>query len=256
VSAVGAEARRFVRGQHNGVLSTLSLRLPGHPFGSVAPFVTDQEGRPVILISALAEHTRNLEADPRVSLIVQPFTPDMQEAGRVTLVGRAERLPEDEVTVQAGVSAAHAKPAQAGGLSLQDGPAPRYLRYLPRAEAYLDLPDFRFYRIRPERVRYIGGFGKIHWVEAGAYLAPASALAGQEAGILAHMNAEHAQALRGCCRRCHGATVQTAAMIGIDGDGFDMRADGRLLRFDFPRFVHDAAEARAALTALLQECRA
>jgi hypothetical protein len=83
---------RFVRGQHSGVLSTLSQRVEGFPFGSVAPFMLDHTGCPVILISTLAEHTKNIAADPRVSLIVQPYSPDMQVAGRVTVLGRAQRL--------------------------------------------------------------------------------------------------------------------------------------------------------------------
>jgi len=231
MSDLGNEARRFVRGQQNGVLATLSQRLPGYPFGSVAPFVLDQQGRPVILISSLAEHTRNIEADPRVSLIVQPFSPDMQEAGRVTLVGRAERLPD------------------------KDALGPRYLRYLPQAAAYFALHDFAFYRIEPERIRYIGGFGKIHWIEAAAYLAPANALAEAEAGILEHMNRDHADALLDYCRHFQGVTPQAVEMIGIDGDGFDLRADGRILRFDFSEPIVDAAGARQALVEMVQRCR-
>jgi hypothetical protein len=77
-SELGDEARRFARGQQSGVLSTLSLRLEGYPFGSVSPFILDHAGRPVILISDIAEHTKNIEADPRVSIIVQPYSTDMQ----------------------------------------------------------------------------------------------------------------------------------------------------------------------------------
>lgn len=232
MSELGAEARRFVRGQRNGVLSTISRRVEGFPFGSVAPFVADHAGRPVILISDLAEHTRNLQADPRVSLIVQPFTADMQEAGRVTILGRAQRLES------------------------KDALGPRYLRHFPKAEAYLDMHDFAFWRIEPERIRYIGGFGKIHWVEPVAYLLPDGALAEQEAGILDHMNADHAHSLLEYCRHVHGVEAQTAEMIGIDPDGFDVRADDRVLRFDFPAPIADAQGARTALVDLARQCRA
>ncbi|TCS74048.1 hypothetical protein EDC61_101272 [Sulfuritortus calidifontis] len=231
MTELGNEARRFVRGQHNGVLCTISQRIAGYPFGSVAPFILDAQGRPVVLISTLAEHTRNIVADPRVSLIVQPFTPDMQGAGRVTLVGRAERLES------------------------KDALGPRYLRYFPQAEAYLAMHDFAFYRIGPERIRYIGGFGKIHWIEAAAYLAGANHLAEAEAGILDHMNREHSDALFEYCRHFHGATPEAVEMIGIDGDGFDCRADGRVLRFDFPQAIVDAGGARQALVEMVQQCR-
>ncbi|OYY94230.1 MAG: pyridoxamine 5'-phosphate oxidase [Hydrogenophilales bacterium 28-61-23] len=222
----GAEARRFVRGQHSGVLSTISQRVEGFPFGSVAPFILDQAGCPIILISTLAEHTKNIDADPRVSLIVQPYSPDMQVAGRVTLLGRAQRL---------------ADKSELGA---------RYLRFHPQAESYFGMHDFNFYRIEPVRIRYIGGFGKIHWVEPEQYLFAESALAAQETGILEHMNTDHAENLRAYCRHVHGVETTQAAMIGIDPDGFDVRGDETVLRFDFPAPVTDTQQARHALVAL------
>lgn len=232
MSELGTEARRFLRGQGNGVLSTLSQRLAGYPFGSVAPYVADQAGRPVILISTLAEHTKNIQADPRVSLIVQPFMPDMQETGRVTVIGRAQRLAD------------------------KDRLGPRYLRYFPKAEAYLAMHDFAFYRIEPVRIRYIGGFGKIHWVEPQDYLLADGKLEEEEAAIVAHMNADHAHTLRDYCRHVHQVDPRAVDMLGMDGDGFDVRADGRLLRFDLPVSVTDAASARSALVALARQGQA
>ncbi|MCU0840332.1 MAG: pyridoxamine 5'-phosphate oxidase family protein [Thiobacillaceae bacterium] len=231
MSELGEEARRLVRGQRNGVLSTLSQRLAGYPFGSVAPFVLDHPGRPVILVSGLAEHTRNMLADPRVSLIVQPCAEDMQQAGRVTLLGEAERLPDKE------------------------GFAPRYLRHQPQAEVYLDMADFAFYRVEPARVRFIGGFGKIHWIEPSAYLANAARLAVEEEDLLAELNAAHRHDLVACCRQVRGIETDAAELIGVDPDGCDVRAAGRLLRFDFPASVSDARGVRAALTDLARRGR-
>ncbi len=133
----GDDARCFVRSQHSGVLSTISQRVDGFPFGSVAPFILDHSGCPVILISTLAEHTKNIDADSRVSLIVQPYSPDMQVAGRVTVLGRALRL-SDKTEL-----------------------GPRYLRFHPQAESYFAMHDFSFYRIEPVRIRFIGGFGNV-----------------------------------------------------------------------------------------------
>ena len=231
MSGHGAEARRFTRGQHSGVLSTISKRIEGFPFGSVAPFILDHAGRPAILISTLAEHTKNIDADPRVSLIVQPYSPDMQVTGRVTLLGRAERL---------------ADKSELG---------PRYLRFHPQAADYFAMHDFSFYRIEPVRLRWIGGFGRIHWVEPADYLAAPGTLAEQEAGILEHMNADHAENLRAYCRHVHGLETTGADMIGIDPDGFDVRADGQRLRFDFDAPVSDAQGARAALVDLARAAR-
>ena len=222
----GETARRFVRAHQSGVLSTISQRVEGFPFGSVAPFMLDQTGCPVILISTLAEHTKNIDADPRVSLIVQPYSPDMQIAGRVTLLGRARRLDDKSAL------------------------GPRYLRFHPQAESYFAMHDFHFYRIEPVRVRFIGGFGKIHWVEPAQYLLPDTALTAQENDILDHMNADHADTLRAYCRQVHGLETPQATMIGIDPDGFDVRAKAQILRFDFDVAVMDAQQARRALIEL------
>lgn len=232
MSELGTEARHLARAQQQAVLSTLSLRLEGHPFGSVAPYVLDHAGRPVILISDLAEHTHNLKADPRCSLIVQPFSPDMQTAGRVTVVGHAERLPD------------------------KDALGPRYLRYHPQARDYFAMHDFAFWRIEPVRIRYIGGFGRIHWIDPEAYLLAEGPLAAQEADILAHMNADHRQNLKDYCRHVHGVASEAVEMVGIDPDGFDVRADGHLLRFEFAAPITNADEARAALVELARRCRA
>lgn len=228
----GDAARCFVRSQHSGVLSTLSQRVEGYPFGSVAPFMLDHAGCPVILISTLAEHTKNIAADPRVSLIVQPYSPDMQVAGRVTLLGRAQQLDDKSAL------------------------GPRYLRFHPQAESYFAMHDFSFYRIEPVRIRYIGGFGRIHWVEPAQYLLSESALSEQEADILAHMNSDHAENLCAYCRHVHGIETAQAKMIGIDPDGFDVRAEERILRFDFAQPIRDAQQARQALVALAQAARA
>ncbi|HEX8979367.1 MAG TPA: DUF2470 domain-containing protein [Parasulfuritortus sp.] len=232
MSEQGDEARRFTRGQTSGVLSTISKRLEGFPFGSVSPFILDHAGRPVILISEIAEHTKNIDADPRVSIIVQPYAADMQTTGRVTVIGRAERL-DDKDTL-----------------------GPRYLRYFPQAEGYFAMHDFHFYRVEPVKIRWIGGFGRIFWVDPEAYLSAAGTLAEVEDGILAHMNADHADMLRNCCRHFHGIETPEARMIGIDPDGFDVRAGERILRFAFETPVANAEEARTALVAMAGLCRA
>jgi putative heme iron utilization protein len=229
MSEPGTEARRFVRTHPHGVLSTLSKRLDGFPFGSITPFVTDQTGAPIILISTLAEHTRNIEADARVSLIVHPCAEDMQAAGRVTVIGNATRLPEKTAL------------------------GPRYLGYVPQAAQYFDMHDFYFYRIEPTAIRFIGGFGKIHWVEPASYAAPANQIAESEESVIQHMNQDHTDSLKAYCRHVYSQTPQHAEMIGIDCDGFDVRADGKVLRFEFDEPVLNASDARKALVRLSQK---
>ena len=91
---IAAQARRYLRAHRYGILSTLSQKLGGYPFGSLAPYVLDHAARPVILVSRLAEHTRNIDADPRVSLLVYESSGDPQAAARITLSGDAMTLEE------------------------------------------------------------------------------------------------------------------------------------------------------------------
>lgn len=225
------EACRFLRTSRNAILSTHSARLKGYPFGSVTPFVLDHDGKPVILISTLAEHTKNIAADPRVSLLVFSASDDMQAAGRLTLVGDAELAPKDDAQLRA-----------------------RYLRYFPQAAQYFDTHDFLFHRITIKQARYIGGFGKIAWIPAAALQPPANQLGEQETAILDHMNADHADSLRAYCRHVHGIAPADASMIGIDAFGFDVLADGKEWRFDFTAPITDAQSARAELVAMSKEC--
>jgi hypothetical protein len=227
--SLGREARRYLRTHRHGVLSTLSRALEGYPFGSIVPYVLDQQAVPVILISRLAEHTRNIHADPRVSLLVHEPGADVQAGARVTLMGRAQTVENPHEVRE------------------------RYVRFLPAARAYHDELDFDFYRIEPVTLRVVAGFGKIHWISREAYAPPANTLAPQEDEIIAHMNRDHARNLQGCCAHYHQRRPEKVEMIGIDCDGFDVRADGELLRFDFDPPVTDATRARAALVAMAQQ---
>lgn len=232
--SLGSEARRHLRAHRYGVLSTISRALEGYPFGSVTPFVLDAQAHPLIFVSRLAEHTRNIGADPRVSLLVHAHGEsgsNVQSDARVTLMGKACAI------------------EHAGGIS------ERYLRYFPAARGYLEL-DFDFYRIEPVTLRVVAGFGKIHWISREAYAPPGNALAEHENDIIAHMNRDHAHHLRDYCCFHHRRAVEAAEMIGIDCDGFDVRADEEILRFEFEHCVTDAAQARAALVAMAGKARA
>jgi putative heme iron utilization protein len=229
----GDEARRYLRHHLHGVLSTISKKLDGYPFGSVVPCVTDHAARPVILVSRLAEHTKNIEADPRVSLLVRDAAADAQESARLTIIGNARLVTDERAAPQA-----------------------RYLRYFPAAERLLALGDFSFFHIEAVTLRYIGGFGAIHWVSANSGAPPANVLAACEADIVAHMNADHAGALREYCRHFKQRRPAVVSMIGIDCDGFDLRADDEMMRFDFSQPITNAPTARAALKAMVAEARA
>ena len=229
----GDSARRLLRKGRFGALATSSQRLDGHPFATIVPYVLEHEGRPLVLISGLAEHTRNLQHDPRASLVVHAGEQDVLSAARVTCAGRAERL---------------------------DDPPPeivqRYLRYFPRAAALLSFGDFAFFHVEPIALHWVGGFGDIQWITADAYAAPASSLASTEADIVDHMNSDHAESLRDYCRFVHGREALDVEMVGVDCDGFDVRADEALLRFDFETPASTPEAVRSALVELGRRARA
>lgn len=225
-------SRQLLRAHRYGVLCTLSKKFHGHPFGSIAPYLVDHDGSLLILISTLAEHTKNIKHDRRVSLITHDQSNlDIQSQGRITVVGEAQ-----PVTDKPPVGA-------------------RYLRYHPEAQSYITLHDFSFYRILPQTLRYIGGFGRIHWVAANAYLVPPYPLIEQEADVIAHMNSDHRDTMRRYCRHMYQREVLDVEMLGIDCDGFDVRADGQNLRFDFGKMVLDAQQARDILVEMAQKTR-
>ncbi len=218
-----AEARRMLRAHRYGVLSTLSKKFDGFPFGSITPYLTDHDGSVLIFISALAEHTRNIRHDARVSLITHDQNdPRIQTQGRVTLMGNATPIAEREPY------------------------AGRWLRYFPETEQLFALGDFSFFRIVPLAVRHVAGFGQARWIMSH-FTVPPYPLMSQDEELLAQLNATHQDTLRRCLHM-RGVTAGRAQMIGIDCDGFDIDADGRVLRFGFDDFVTDADSALTELS--------
>jgi putative heme iron utilization protein len=217
------EARCLLRAHRYGVLSTLSKKFDGHPFGSIAPYLTDHDGSILLFISGLAEHTKNILNDPRVSLITHDQNdPRIQTQGRVTVVGKAEPLAEREPY------------------------AARWLRYFPENAQLFELGDFSFFRIEPQSVRHVAGFGQARWITSH-FTVPPYPLMAQEEDLLAQLNAGPQDELRRHLQ-LRGISAECVRMLGIDCDGFDIEADGRMLRFDFAEPVADAESALAALT--------
>lgn len=227
-----ANARRLLKAQSFGVLATQSAHVPGYPYGSLLPYVMSNDCEPIILISALAQHTHNIQKDHHVSLTVfDPYVPDVQAAPRITWLGNSSLLND------------------------ADGSAKkRYLRYFPSAERYFQLGDFKLYRIDLNRAHYIGGFGQIHWIEPSDLFLK-NALAEMEDGIIEHMNEDHKLALIDYCRAFKSVTVAEARMIGIDSEGFDMMGDDKRYRFEFDELITTAEDARKALVALVKKAR-
>ncbi|MEX2648171.1 MAG: DUF2470 domain-containing protein [Alphaproteobacteria bacterium] len=228
-------ARELIRAAATATLATLQSDAGGWPYGSLVQLATDARGRPILLLSDLAEHTRNLAADDRVSLLLdgtggldEPLT-----GARLSLQGRI---------------APSAEPADRA----------RYLRRFPGAALFADFKDFRFYRIEPVRGHLVAGFGRIHWIDAEKLVlesAMAEAAAALEVGVLDHMNADHADAVAPMAERIAGLPGQGAVLCGFDAEGCDVRVGARVGRIPFPAPVADAAAARATLAALARQAR-
>ncbi len=233
-------ARTLVYLGRVGTLSTLSVKHPGHPFGSIMPYALDGRGRPLFLISSMAMHTQNLQADRRASLFVtQPgWTGDPLAAGRVTLLGEVSRLPAAEI-------------AEARAT---------YLARHPNAAYWVDFEDFGFYSLEVADVYYVGGFAAMDWVLAEEYLAARSdPLADAAAGIIEHMNRDHPDALVTFARVLAGVAADEASMVSVDCLGFKLRIkSGQRLhsvRIAFPRDVRTAEECRTVLIEMLRAAR-
>jgi heme oxygenase (biliverdin-IX-beta and delta-forming) len=221
-------ARELFLEQSFGVLSTISLDVPGYPFGSVTPYCVDDECRPILYISTIAQHTKNILADSRVSLtVVEPATDsdDVQARSRVTCLGRATPVQD----------------------SASDEVRSRYIRYFPEAAAYDQTHDFLFFRLDLVRVRFIGGFGQIYWVEPDEFLARNPFSSAQQQRIIEHMNTDHRDALR------HYTGGHDAVMTGIDANGFDVLRSAKKIRFRFDTPVRNMEDARRALVAMAQQ---
>jgi len=234
-------ARTLVHLGRSGTLVTQSRRVPGFPFGSVALYAVDGSGRPSFLVSTMAMHTQNLIADPRSSLFVtQPgWTDDPLAGARVTLVGNAAQVGEKET---AALRAA-------------------YLARHENARHWVDYDDFAFYRLEVVEIYWVGGFGEMGWVSADDYRAAApDPLADAAPAIIAHMNADHADALVLYCTVFAGVAADEATMTAVDRLGFRVRARAgdRLqgLRINFTREARTPEAARAVLVDMVREARA
>jgi len=223
-----------------GSLSTLSRKQPGFPFGSVMPYGLDDRGRPIFLISTMAMHTQNLQADSRASLLVaQPeVSGDPLGAARVTLVGNVLAVPDSQV-------------AEARQL---------YLARYANSKYWVDFEDFLFYRMDVVDIYYVGGFGVMGWVAATEYdLARPDPLADVAADIIGHMNADHGEALILLARALARIEAEEATISAIDRLGFYLRLrtqDGmRGARIAFLREVRSAAETRKVLVEMVEQVR-
>jgi len=230
-------ARTLVEEGRSGNLSTLAAEPAGYPFGSVVNYALDADANPLLLTSDLAEHTGNFKRDPRASLlVVEGGGGDPLAIGRVTLLGDVSPASDD---------AAHE----------------RYLARHPSAKMYVEFRDFNLYRLTVRAIRYIGGFGRMQWVEAEEYhAAAADPIHAHRRDIISHMNADHADAMVLLARHFADVSGTAATMVGVDRHGFEMSVlteqGPRQVRLPFADDVNSPDEVRQSLIGMLREARA
>lgn len=243
-----ARARLLLRSTDRAALATRRREddsSGGWPYVALVLLAVDHDASPLLLLSSLAEHSKDIAKDDRVSLLVdgtigldEPLT-----GARVTLMGRAVK--SDEPRYRA-----------------------RFLARHPGAAMYADFKDFAFYRLLVRRAHLVAGFGRIHWIEGSALLADtadAEALMAREADVVQHMNEDHAEAVALYATRLLGQPAATDGnrwtMTGVDAEGCDLRLSGsmtggRVARLPFEHRVGDADQARTELVRLAKQARA
>lgn len=230
-----AVARRVMRGVDRAALATGQRDAGGWPYPSLVLTALDVDGSPLLLISTLADHTRNLLEDPRCGLLFdgtagldEPLT-----GPRVSVLGTAAKADDPR----------HRE---------------RFVARHPGAAFYAGFGDFAVWRVTVERAHLVAGFGRIHWIAGGEIVRPATevdALAARDADVVGHMNEDHADAVRLYATVLAGQPDGDWRMTGVDPDGFDLRCGGRIARVPFGRPVADAEAARVELVRLVKRAR-
>lgn len=238
-------ARRLLRQSELGVLSTHSKANVGFPFGSVTTFMSTAEGEPIFYISDLAQHTRNVLDNPKMCFTVfsgSEATEDDANAGaRLSILGEAAEIGADEVQ--------HV--------------AKRFYALYPKSEKYQNTHDFKFFKLKCHRVRFIGGFGDINWICKENWLLPSPEWFATEESLIKHMNEDHLEAMQLICEHNLGLNGEHISMLALNPDGCFFSIDqskpvylsfsqhcstGKDVRVELVRMTNDARAALASKT--------
>jgi heme oxygenase (biliverdin-IX-beta and delta-forming) len=227
-------AKKLLREGRSGALATL-MPGSGDPYCSLVNVATAADGAPLLLISRLAVHTKNVLADPRVSLMIdERKAGDPLEGGRVMLMGTA--VATDDADVRR-----------------------RYLDRQPEAEMFAGFADFAFYRVALKAAHLVAGFGRIVDLKPQDILTEtgdASELVAAEPDILAHMNGDHADAVRLYATKRLGASDGEWRCVGCDPEGLELQHGRTALRLPFPQRVRAPDVLRQVLKQMVEQARA
>jgi heme iron utilization protein len=227
-------AKKLLREARSGALATL-MPGSGDPYCSLVNVATAADGAPLLLISRLAVHTKNILADPRVSLMLdERKAGDPLEGARIMLMGRAAATDDPEARR-------------------------RYLARHPEAQMFAGFQDFAFYRVDMKAAHLVAGFGRIVDLTPAAILtdlAGAESIVDGETDICAHMNDDHAEAVRLYATKLLGAPDAPWACVGCDPEGLELQHETTALRLPFPERITTPGVLRQVLKRMAEEARA
>ncbi|MEM8948873.1 MAG: DUF2470 domain-containing protein [Pseudomonadota bacterium] len=232
-SRIDAAARHLIRAAAVGSLATVMRESDGAPYASLVAVATDHDGAPILLLSDLADHSKNLKRDERVSLLLSGSGAheDPLAGERLSLMGRLAR--SDKQTLRE-----------------------RYLSRHPRAAGYASFADFAFYHMSVDRAHLIAGFGRIHWIEEEKLrIEPSEQLVAAETDIVAHMNDDHADAVQLYATKLLGCGDGDWRLTGVDGEGADLRLRDQVARLSFDRQVQNSTDVRKEFIRLVNKAR-
>ena len=237
------QARALAQRNSTAVLSTLSKKLGGMPFGSVSPVMLTDEGHIVFYVSDIAQHARNLSQDNRLSVTLYDSTDkgDQNTQGRLTLSGHAQVIDNNDL-------------------------AERYYQRFPSAEGYKKAHDFKFWQLNVEHIRFIGGFGEIFWLEPNEWLVSAPEWDHKAAlGMITHMNEDHADACalilqqqlnQHAHEKDRAFEAGSVTMRSVYPDGFHLSYDERSFFIPFEAIATNGQQVRQQLVKMTHQARA
>ncbi|MBU2895734.1 HugZ family protein [Vibrio hepatarius] len=231
------QARHYMRQSRQCVISTVSKKLADYPFGSVTPFISSYEGKPIVYISDIAQHTKNIKSNNKVSLTFfgnSELADDQNQNARVTIMGDIHQL-------ERGAS----QPIQQ-----------RFLQQYPQYQDYPIDHGFHLWQIEPKMIRYIGGFAQAYWIDKKDWLLPEPEWNAQaEIAMAEHMNKDHVDAMKILLTALKRTPEDDISMTGIQPDGCYIRNGNQSTYHEFGDFAMTAAEVKNQLVQKIAQAR-
>ena len=220
-------AINLLRNSSEGVLSTISVRNEGYPYGSFVTYISDVDRSVVIYASNIAQHTINLKENSKSCLTLFKIDDDLdkQNSSRMTLIGDLQSLPEKEI----------------------DETRKRFEEFLPESRKYASMHDFNFYRLHIDQIRWIGGFGKIAWLDNKEWKHFKPKWTSNQISIINHMNEDHAKNITASLNAQHGVQDAEAKMFALSIDGYFVKSKDKVYFISFEKVCKNAKEYKDIL---------